>query len=40
VVYREDGLSRSSAARREAAIKRLGRDAKLRLIIENAAMLK
>lgn len=39
VVYREDGLSRSGAARREAAIKRLGREAKLRLIVENATML-
>ena len=40
VVYREAGHSRSSAARREAAIKKLSREAKLRLIRENAAMLK
>ncbi|MEM9301287.1 MAG: GIY-YIG nuclease family protein [Pseudomonadota bacterium] len=32
VVYTESGHDRSSAARREAAIKRLGRDAKLALI--------
>jgi len=31
VVYREDGHSRSSAARREAAIKKLGRADKLAL---------
>jgi putative endonuclease len=40
VVYREAGHSRSSAARREAAIKKLNRDTKLRLIRENAAMLE
>jgi putative endonuclease len=40
VVYREAGHSRSSAARREAAIKKLNRDTKLRLIRENEAMLK
>lgn len=39
VVYREAGHSRSSAARREAAIKKFSRDDKLRLILENAAML-
>lgn len=32
VVYLEDGHSRSSASRREAAIKKLGRAAKLELI--------
>jgi putative endonuclease len=40
VVFRETGHTRSSAARREAAIKKLSRDTKLRLIRENAAMLK
>jgi putative endonuclease len=40
VVYREAGHSRSSAARREAAIKKLNRDSKLRLIRENEAMLR
>ena len=32
VVYREDGHTRSSACRREAAIKKLGRAAKLALV--------
>jgi len=32
--WREDGLSRRAALRREAAIKRLRREAKLRLIAE------
>lgn len=40
VVFLEAGHTRSSAARREAAIKKLSRDTKLRLIRENAAMLK
>lgn len=35
VVYRESGHTRSSACRREAAIKKLGREAKLELS-ENA----
>jgi putative endonuclease len=39
VVWREDGHTRSSACRREAAIKKLSRDAKLRLIGRNTAML-
>jgi len=39
VVYREGGHTRSSACRREAAIKKLSREGKLRLIVENAAML-
>lgn len=39
VVYREDGHTRSSACRREAAIKKLGREGKLRLILQNTAML-
>jgi len=39
VVYREDGHTRSSACRREAAIKKLSREDKLRLILKNAAML-
>ena len=39
VVYREDGHSRASAARREAAIKKLGREGKLRLILQNTAMI-
>lgn len=34
VVYREDGHTRSSACRREAAIKKLDRAAKLRLIAD------
>ena len=40
VVFHEAGHSRSSAGRREAAIKKLSRDSKLRLILENAALLK
>lgn len=40
VVYREADHTRSSAAKREAAIKKLSRDSKLRLIRENEAMLK
>ena len=39
VVYREGGHTRSSACRREAAIKKLSRQGKLRLILKNAAML-
>ena len=39
VVHREDGHTRSSACRREAAIKKLSRDGKLRLILQNTAML-
>jgi putative endonuclease len=39
VVYREDGHSRGGAARREAAIKKLGREGKLRLILQNTAMI-
>ena len=40
VVFTETGHNRSSAGQREAAIKKLSRDSKLRLILENAAMLK
>lgn len=40
VVFHEAGHSRSSAGRREAAIKKLSRDSKMRLILENRAMLK
>lgn len=32
IVYREDGHSRSSACKREAAIKKLGREEKLQLV--------
>jgi putative endonuclease len=39
VVWREDGHTRSSAGRREAAIKKLSRGGKLRLIRRNTAML-
>ena len=39
VVYLEAGHTRSSACRREAAIKKLSREGKLRLILKNAAML-
>ena len=39
VVYAEGGHTRSSAARREAAIKRLSRDSKRRLVREKEAML-
>ena len=34
VVYREDGHSRGSASRREAAIKKLSRSEKLRLVLD------
>jgi len=37
VVYREGGHSRSSAARREAAIKKLGRNEKLELVEDYSA---
>lgn len=37
VVYREGGHSRSSAARREAAIKKLGREEKLGLVGDYSA---
>jgi len=40
VVWREGGHTRSSACRREAAIKKLSREGKLRLILQDAAMLK
>lgn len=40
VVYSEDGHTRSSAARREAAIKRLSRDSKQRLAGEKGAMIE
>ena len=40
VVYREDGHSRSSACRREAVIKKLGRDEKLRLVGGGAAPIR
>jgi putative endonuclease len=40
VVFHERGHSRSSAAQREAAIKKLSRVSKLRLIRENEAMLE
>jgi len=39
VVWREGGHTRSSAGRREAAIKKLSRGGKLRLIRQNTAML-
>jgi putative endonuclease len=40
VVYQEEGHTRSSACRREAAIKKLSREGKLRLVLQNTAILK